>query len=260
MQSDKPQGDLITWQPDTENIAYIAPAERTSWYTGDLMYAKGPDFAEKIYLAPNVLANGDLTWSPEGSLLAFLAYRPNEGLYTVMVVRPDGSGLMDLFPSDMARTDTRSSQKAILGWRDEDTLEVISSCGEECRLAYAVQVSDASGPALTPTPLSNYHELTANLQMHRLVKDFDARKFPKSLSDESSNPMPNWSPDETMIAYLDRRGLLWLLITKEQISYLLDVGLRDVYETQWGSASDHIAIRAEDRIFVFQVPCREEGK
>ena len=258
LQSDKPQGDLLAWQPDTQNLAYVAPAERTSWYIGDLMYVQGPDFKKKTVLAPNALSNGDLTWSPSGSRLAFLAYRPNEGVYTVMVVRPDGSGLTDLFPTDLARTDTRASQKAILGWQDENTLAVISSCGEECQMAYALQVNSAPGPALTPTPINDYHDLVGNLEMHRNVQDFDAKLFPKALSDEASNPMPNWSPNQRMIAYLDRRGLLWLLLIQEKISYLLDIGLRDVYETQWASGSQYIAIRAEDRIFIFQVPCKEK--
>jgi hypothetical protein len=257
MQTDRPQGDLIAWQPGTTNLAYIAPAERSSWYTGDLILATGPDFQQKILLAPDVLVNGDLTWSPGGSTLAFLAYRPNEAVYTIMIVRADGSGLTDLFPTDLARTDGRTSQKAILDWKDENTLEVITSCGEECRLAYALQVN--ASPELIATPVENYHELGDSLQIHRNIQDFNAKQFPKAMSDEAIKPDPNWSPTRQMVAYLDRRGLLWLLITGGKIQYLLDIGLRDVYETQWASGSDYLAIRAEDRAFIFQIPCEQNN-
>lgn len=257
LQTNQPQGDLIAWQPGTTNLAYVAPAERSSWYTGDLILAEGPDYQQKVSLAPDVLVNGDLTWSPGGSMLAFLAYRPNEAVYTIMTVRADGSGLTDLFPTDLARTDGRTSQKAILGWKDEDTLEVITSCGEECRLAYALQVNASPAPVLTPTPVENYRKLHDSLQIHRNIQNFDAKQFPKAISDENSNPNPNWSPDKQMVAYLDRRGLLWLLITGEKIQYLLDIGLRDVYETQWANNSNYLAIRAEDRVFIFQIPCEQ---
>jgi hypothetical protein len=71
---------------------------------------------------------------------------------------------------------------------------------------------------------------------------------------------PNWSPDQNMIAYLDKRGLLWLLSIPKKVSYLLDIGLRDVAETQWAADNHYLAIRAEDRIFVFQVPCEKPEK
>jgi hypothetical protein len=71
---------------------------------------------------------------------------------------------------------------------------------------------------------------------------------------------PNWSPDQNMIAYLDKRGLLWLLSIPKKVSYLLDIGLRDVTETQWAADNHYLAIRAEDRIFVFQVPCEKPEK
>ena len=38
--------------------------------------------------------------------------------------------------------------------------------------------------------------------------------------------------------------------------YPLDIGLRDINETQWSLDSARLGIRAEDRIFIFEVPCR----
>jgi hypothetical protein len=255
MQSDKPQGDLIAWQPGTDNLAYMSPAERSSWYIGDLMLAKGPEFTQRIPLATGVLASGDLTWSPSGSRLAFLAFRPNENVYTVMIVNPDGSGLADLFTTDQARTDQRTSQKAIIGWKGEDTLQVMSSCGEECRQSFDIRMDAAAGVALVPTPVVNYHDLSEGLQLHRKEQTIDPAKFPKILTDPKSKP--NWSPDNQMIAYLDKRGLLWMLSIPKVENYMLDIGLRDVAETQWAADNHYLAIRAEDRIFAFQVPCEK---
>src|SRR5512138_3277730 len=37
MQSNQNQGDQLAWQPKTHNLAYLTPAERSSWYVGNLM-------------------------------------------------------------------------------------------------------------------------------------------------------------------------------------------------------------------------------
>jgi hypothetical protein len=250
------QGNLMAWQPGTETLAYLAPDERSSWFTGGLMLASGPDFREPRPLAPTTLVNGDLTWSPSGEWLAFLAFRPNESLHTVMAVRADGAGLVDLFPTDLARTDQRTSQKAIIGWRDDQTVQVISSCGEECRIAFDLDVTTPPGPILTPTPLSHYRALQDNLQIDRLARAITPEAFPRIVSTPEVSK-PHWSPDEDQVAYLDRRGVLWILSVAEKTNYPLEIGLRDVYETQWSTSGDYLAIRAEDRVFVYQVPCRE---
>lgn len=250
------QGNLLAFRPHApgdeqpEILAYLAPSERSSWLTGVLTIASGPDFDDHIQLAPNVMALGDLTWSPSGDWLAFLAIRSEDGLHTVMVVRPDGTGLVDLFPADLARTDGRSSQKAIIGWKDDQTVEVIASCGEECRLAFDADIAEPNRPALVPTPVANYKELSNRLQIERYELEYDPDQFPKGLT------RPHWAPDDNQLVYLDRRALLWYLAIDEKINYYLDIGLRDVYETRWSDGSDLLAVRAEDRVFLFEIPCR----
>jgi hypothetical protein len=250
------QGDLLSWQPGSENsgdrLAYLAPDERTSWFAGRLMLAEGPDFTEHIPLAPNIFVSGDLTWSPRGDWLAFLAFRPNENIYTIMVVRSDGTGLTDLFPTDIARTDARTSRKAVIGWSDNTTVQVIVSCGEQCRAAYDISVNGPAEPVLTPSPVADYHELPLNLQISRNVLEHAPEDFPRGIR---TPPPPDWSPDAQKVIYLDRRGLLWLLSPETKTHYLVDVGLRDVFEAQWSEGSSKLAVRAEDRIFVFETPC-----
>lgn len=260
MQSNQDQGDQLAWQPNTHNLAYLTPADRSSWFVGTLMLAKGPDYSKRVQLALNTLAAGGLTWSPSGEKLAFLAFRASENLYTVMVVNADGSGLVDLFPLDTARTDSRTSMKAVLGWKDENTLEVMTSCGEECRQAYDVQVNPGSQPVLTPTPIDNYRQLGQALKVHRSVLQKDEKDLPRNLTSPSYSPdtrLVNWSPDESMVTYLDKRGVLWIMKPATKTNYIVDIGLRDVDETRWSDASDQLAIRAEDRIFIFAVPCNQ---
>lgn len=257
MQANRPAGDLIAWQPGSRNLAYLAPSERSSWFIGDLMLARAPDYKERVPLATGLYVTGDLTWSPSGEKLAFLAFRPNENLYTVMTVRADGSGLTDLFPTDLARTDARTSPKAIIQWKDDNTVEVMASCGEECRNAYDINDSGPNGPVLTPTPIGDYTELNDNLAIHRKVPDFNKNDYPRIFEDEPS-ARPHWSPDDRWVAYLDKRLMLWVLSPAEKITFPIDIGLRDVTETQWSLDSGALAVRAEDRIFVFEIPC--EGK
>lgn len=259
MQSNLPQGNILAFRPNSQDLAYLTPTDRTSWYVGTLTLAKAPDYAERIPLAPSILAAGDLTWSPEGKYLAFLAYRPNENLYTVMVVQADGAGLTDLFPGDDARTDTRTSQKSIIKWKDENTLEVMSSCGEECRNAYDISIGDPASSPLTPTSIADYRELTDSLKLHPNVPTYQPEEFPKvmpTIDPAKTVISQNWSPDNQLIAYLDKKGYLWILSIQQKIIYPLDIGLRDVYEMEWSSNSQTLAVRAEDQIFVFEIPCR----
>lgn len=253
MQTNLPQGDLIAWQPGSHDLAYITLVERTSWFVGELRLAKAPDYSESISLAPAVLASGDLTWSPDGERLAFLAFRPNENLYTVMVVNADGSGLTDLFPTDAARTDARTSQKAVVRWKDEDTLEVISACGEACRNGYAIDLGSGS-PELVPTPIGDHAELREALQINRRMIEYDVEEYPRVMIYPDTS-LPHFSPNDTWVAYLDKRLDLWVLSPTDKTTFPVDLGLREVYETQWSSDEARLAVRAEDRIFVFDIPC-----
>lgn len=249
------RGDLIAWQPQqggsdgVDRLAYLAPIAQSSWFTGQLMIAPGPDFTEHIPIALHVQVAGDLTWSPSGERLAFLALRPEDGLFTVMSVRADGSELVDLLPAELARTDTYTSEKAILGWKDDTTIEIITSCGEGCRLAYDLDVTQSAMILPEPTPIDDYHKLKENLEIEQHVLEYTPEAFPKSVT------QPKWSPNELLIDYLDKSGILWILDTREKVHYKVDIGLRSVYETKWSPRSDNLAIRAEDRIFVFHVGC-----
>lgn len=259
MQTNKRQGDLIAWHPDSERIAYLAPYANTSWYIGMVTVASGTDYATRETLVPNVTATGDLTWSPEGDKLAFIASRVDEELQTVMVVNADGSGLFDLFPGDEAITDTGTSDKSILGWQDNNMLEVAVSCGVDCQQRYEIDVRDGfAAPLGDPERKNARAEINREdvktldgLEIKPHVIEYDPEVYPRGFSS------PNWSPDEEDVLYLDRRGVLWLLHPENKTQYIIDIGLRLVSETKWSADSSQIAVRAEDSIFIFEVPCKD---
>lgn len=250
------RGNLIAWQPRqggsrevVDRLAYLAPIDQSSWFNGQLMIALGPNFTEHTPIAVHVQVSGDLTWSPSGERLAFLALRPEDGLFTVMSVRADGSELIDLLPAELARTDTYTSEKAILGWKNDTTIQMITSCGDGCRLAYDLNVTHSAEFFPEPTPIDDYHQLKENLEIEQYVLEYTPEAFPKSVT------QPKWSPNELLIDYLDKNGILWILDTREKVHFKVDIGLRSVYETKWSPGSDHLAVRAEDRIFVFRANC-----
>ncbi len=257
MQTDKRQGDLLAWQPGSHNLAYVAPRPNTSWYIGMLSFADGPDYTNFTSLAPTILTIGDLTWSPDGQWLAFVAMRMDENVQTVMLVKPDGSGLTDLFPADAAKSDQTNSQKAVLQWRNANTLWVSTSCGEDCQQTIEVDARDGSRRSISSDERKNAEKALARedikyldgLELQSHVLEYNEKEMPRGFSS------PNWSPDESQVTYLDRRGLLWLLNVKDKTQHILDMGLRVVNETKWSPDGTLIAVRAEDRVFVFEIPC-----
>jgi hypothetical protein len=257
MQTDKLQGDLLAWSPDGTRLAYLAPQPSSSWYVGLASVAQGAGYTERAALVPNIMAVGDLTWSQDGTRIAFVALRTNENLQTVLVAHADGSTLTDLFPFDEARSDLRSSQKAIIGWSDTSHLRVQTSCGEDCQQELEINIltgaarpsSDSERRNAMKTPTPGVIKVLDGLEPYINQQSYDPKVFPRTFN------QPNWSPDGQMVLYLDRRGLLWNLNPDNKAQYLLDLGLRFVNETKWSPDGLQVAVRAEDRIFVFDLAC-----
>jgi WD40 repeat protein len=258
IQTNKRQGNLLAWHPTEYTLAYLAPSVNTNWYTGLISLAAGPNFSEHKRLSETLMASGDLTWSPNGERLAFLSYRVDEGIETVQVAETASGAVVDLFPLDTARTDARTSQKSILYWLDNDNLTVIYSCGEDCQQRVAIDLVDNSS-----TPLGQIERKNAastldrlsvktidGLEMQSNVLPYDTEQYPRVFNS------PNWSPDGTLVTYLDRRGLLWLLKFEDKTIWLLDIGFREVNETRWSPDGKYYAVRAEDRIYVFEIDCQ----
>ena len=120
----------FAWSPTGDRLAYVGPAGPPDSSAGSLMLVAAPRFDTPQLIAPG--AAGDPTWSPDGSRLAFVAFRADDQVGTIIAVDVETLALLDLLPGDMARTDPGAGYKAIDSWPAERLL-VMTNCGTGCR-------------------------------------------------------------------------------------------------------------------------------
>ena len=250
---------IMEWAADAPLFAYVAPENRYwGWFSGDAVVlncdekAKVPDedgvipagLAPSEYSTTDVNAFGDFAFSADHTYIAFVALRQSEKLYTVMVSRLDSElkDVTDLFPGSAAETDEYASDKSILGWDDEETLRVSSSCGVDCERIYTVNVRSAIAQVVEET--RKYAHDGRKQDAH--VIEYDDRDYP-------AMNMPNWSPDEMYVFYTDNRGDAWILKEGIHQQYKLPVDGSDVLQSLWSFDSRFIALRFEDAIKIFEV-------
>lgn len=134
-----------------DRLAYVGPAEPADSLTGTLMLAAAPRFDTPQPLVSSVV--GDPTWSPDGSQIAFVAFRSDDQLSTIITISVNGGpDLRDLLPGDMARTDPGTSYKAIDGWLDE-RLVVLTNCGAGCRRPWYLDFRESTMEPIFPLSL-----------------------------------------------------------------------------------------------------------
>ncbi len=239
-----PQGDLLAWQPNSQTLAYAGTAPHSNWYAGSLHLASGPDFTTPLQLATDALVFGDLTWSPTGDLLAFVALRISDGVYTVMTVSPQGGPSQDWMQGEAAHTDDSSSQKAILGWQSGG-LRVLSACGPDCD--QILQIDLTSGQINQVG--EQIRRSKDRLAPHTNLTTFDESAYPYMLT-------PNWSPDLSKIVYFDEDDRAMLLTVARKDQFILDIGIDIPYEAKWADDNRTLAVRTDDRIYIFDTQCK----
>ena len=84
---ENPQGDLIAWSPVENSVAFIASTQGSSWNVGELHSIGEPLFDNPKKLAAQVA--GELDWSPEGTIIAYVGLRRSDNLYTVGLAYPE---------------------------------------------------------------------------------------------------------------------------------------------------------------------------
>lgn len=233
-------GNLMAWSPDGKMFSYISPFSGTwGWYDGNLVLYSIQDESEQV--TRDIKVSGDLTWSPDGSRLAFLALRMPENRYTVMVRSIADGSIQDLFPT-LSPTDTYSSQKGIVGWKNSNVLQISESCGVDC------------------AQIIEYDLTTGSTQMLEEVRATENPSLSIQTNLPTSTPNPEWllanfSPDYSHVFFVDSRDVVWLADPENQTKYPLDIGFNDSEETSWSPDSRTLAVRGQDKIFLFSLDC-----
>lgn len=223
-----PQGDSMAWNPVSNELAYLRPVNgRWEWFVGDLVVY---DFALKkeVYTTTDLEVFGDLTWSTDGTDLAYVVLNPEEKVYTVYVGGLTRSLNIDIFGSS-AGTDEYSSAKGISEWQSPTNLVVTSSCGLDCSRLY------------------NY-----NTETGVLTKQNEIRKIEDSsltLVNQNTSPDNNWS------VFMDQKDNLWLSNADKGSAFIISTGVT-VYEVKWSADSKYLALRFADSIKVLNVTCK----
>ncbi len=242
--TDKSQGDLMAWQPDSHNLAYVSPLNNSwAWYLGRLVISN-PEEAKNVFEDDNLRVFGDLQWSPDGSMLAFV-YLQTSNFYDAMLIQPDSSQTVDLFPGQEAQTDDLSGKKAIGEWLNNRQLTVSSSCGIDCVQIYQFNRDGSQKQAVKETrPVEDHsYELT----VHQV--EYDEATYPVMVT-------PNWSPDDSQIFYSDEDDLAWVLNVGAKTQYQLGWLGDYVRESKWSSDSQFVAVRMDNQIDVYKTKCK----
>ncbi len=240
----QPQGDLIAWSPVNNSVAYIAATQTTIWNVGELSLLSAPEFGNPVSLASG--AAGELSWSPDGSAIAYLVLRRNDNLYTVGLAYPDASPALDLFPGDTARTDNYSSQKSVLGWLDNSRLRVMVSCGPDCMQTMDISLDDGSSSLVGDPSQRTWGMWSPRTHQPSTIPEIYA-SLPGQL---------NWSWDEQHIAYIDERDNAWVIDVKNSTLYPLDIGqYGTAIETDWSYDNRYLAVQVDQALKIFSFSC-----
>lgn len=245
VRTNQEQGNLLAWHPEEKTLAYVSPKGRSIWFTGRVLLAQEPNFQQPEVLFENISVFGDLTWSPSGNQLAFVALRLPEDVYTVMVTNLENGQTVDLLPGDQATATSGNGSKGIIGWLSESQIRIIASCGIDCDVMLDIDIPSGR---VVPYGETMRHQ-TDRLSPTRKTMPFDETLYPPMRS-------PNWSPDGKKVIYFDDLDQAWVLLNEEKAQYLLDIGLQTPYESHWAGDSRTLALRTDDFIFLFDTECR----
>jgi WD40 repeat protein len=241
---ENPQGDLISWSPTGNTVAYVASTQGSSWNVGELNILTAPKFDNPERLGTQVA--GELAWSPNATTIAYLALRRSDTLYTIGLAYPDRRPSKDLFPGEAARTDDFSSQKAVIEWIDDGRLKVDTSCGLDCMQEVDFGVITGLS-TLRGDPIQKDWKLWSVHTNQPITIPPDYADLPGQL---------NWSPDESQIAYIDEDGLVWIIDVSSGELYPLDIGAYGTAtETDWSYDNQYLAVHVDQNLEIFSFKC-----
>ena len=244
IQTDKPQGDLLAWSPTGHQLAFVQPVNQYSgFYIGDLTVY---DAATKqtVFTSKDQAVFGDLTWSPDGSAIAFAALDQTAGVYTIKIVTLADGIEVDIF-GDAARTEDYASQKGIFSWKNPSDLVVTSVCGSDCVRLYQYNTVSQT---LNPQQEIRYNENTSLT----LVNDITSTEGYWQINTDNKNN--TWITSGGTSYITDKLDNSKITTNGDsRISLLIaDTAIR---EAKFSKDSQYLAIRTADKVFVFQLGC-----
>jgi WD40 repeat protein len=247
IQTDKPQGDLLAWSPTGHQLAFVQPVNQYSgFYIGDLAVYDA-ETKETIFTSKDRAVFGDLTWSPDGSALAFSALDQTAAIYTIKTVTLSDGNEMDIF-GDAARTEDYASQKGIFSWGNLTDLVVTSVCGSDCVRLYQYNTVSQT---LNPQQEIRYNENTSLT----LVNDIASPDGYWQINTDNKNN--TWITSGGTSYIFDKLDNSKITTNSDsRISLLL--ANTSIREAKFSKDSHYLALRTADKVLVFQLGCSAE--
>jgi hypothetical protein len=248
-----PQGDLVSWSPVQNTIAFVAPSTGSSWswYLGDLVTISNLSAAQ-VYTISNGGVFGDLTWSPDGKTIAFVARRFGDNTFTAMILQIDTGHLTDLFPDKEAHTDSLTSPKGIVNWIDNTNLVVATSCDGDCVQLIKVNALNGAKEAYSSGPIRKKDDHSLD------ITKIEPTSIPTSYPTMTD---PNWGPDtnKNELIYFDDNDNAQF-ISGSSTPAPLGVGYNRNGETKWSYDSKFVAVRVDDNLYIYKADCLNNSK
>jgi Tol biopolymer transport system component len=169
------------WSPDGTKIAFMSKRDPVScsfsYGCPFQIFVMNADGSGVTRLTTTTTDDLRPAWSPDGKKIAFLRGRTDAGYYRLVTMNVDGSGATDVFaPSDA--DDVQITADSSVVWSPDGSTFAASFC-QFCQT----------------TPIDQLFLLNADGTQLRQIRDSN-----------TFDRMPDWSPDETQIAFMEDVG------------------------------------------------------